>query len=456
MGAPAGAHRPVADRVLPRRHGAHGALQLALRPPARRHVHPAHRGHRRRSATATSGRPGIVDGDAVARAHRRRGALLPEPAARPTTPRRPTRSGPAATSTPATARARRSTSARGRRGAPGYDGHCRDRGLARAPGVALRFRVPDEGETVVHDLIRGDVAFAHGAYEDFVVVKSNGVVALPAGQPRRRPLRGHHPRDPRRGPAADHAQAGDDVGGPQRAARASSPSRCPPTPTCRCSSTSSARSSPSAATRSPSSSTGTRASCPRPSSTTWPCSAGARAATPRSSIARRLVEQFDLEDVSHSPAFFDVAKLTHVNGEYVRALTTEEFVERVRALGRARALGLATAGRRAAVGERASSTRRSSRASRPWSRRAWPPSTRCRRSSRFLFSRDVAVDGAAFDSGRHKLRPRPRHPGRLRRGARENGAHRLGGRRAARRRRRRRRVPRDLAVQGPGPAARAP
>ncbi len=56
---------------------------------------------------------------------------------------------------------------------PGYDGFCRDRGLTR-PGRALRFRVPEEGTVVVHDLIRGDVVFANEAIEDFVVVKSSG------------------------------------------------------------------------------------------------------------------------------------------------------------------------------------------------------------------------------------------------------------------------------------------
>ena len=43
-----------------------------------------------------------------------------------------------------------------------------------APGTPLRFRVPDDGVTVVHDLIRGDVTFAHDSIEDFVVVKSSG------------------------------------------------------------------------------------------------------------------------------------------------------------------------------------------------------------------------------------------------------------------------------------------
>jgi glutamyl-tRNA synthetase len=56
---------------------------------------------------------------------------------------------------------------------PGYDGFCRDRGLPRA-GRALRFRVPPHGTTVVHDLIRGEVAFANASIDDFVVVKSSG------------------------------------------------------------------------------------------------------------------------------------------------------------------------------------------------------------------------------------------------------------------------------------------
>jgi glutamyl-tRNA synthetase len=57
---------------------------------------------------------------------------------------------------------------------PGYDGYCRDRGLARGDRTALRFRTPDEGSSVVHDVIRGDVEFPYSAMEDFVCVKSTG------------------------------------------------------------------------------------------------------------------------------------------------------------------------------------------------------------------------------------------------------------------------------------------
>ena len=41
-----------------------------------------------------------------------------------------------------------------------------------------------------------------------------------------------------------------------------------------------------------------------------------------------VVAMFALEDVHHAPAFFDVAKLRHVNAEHLRALPSEAFVER--------------------------------------------------------------------------------------------------------------------------------
>ena len=56
----------------------------------------------------------------------------------------------------------------------GYDGFCRDRGLGPGPGRALRFRTPDAGETVVHDVIRGDVVFENATLEDFVILRAGG------------------------------------------------------------------------------------------------------------------------------------------------------------------------------------------------------------------------------------------------------------------------------------------
>jgi glutamyl-tRNA synthetase len=39
---------------------------------------------------------------------------------------------------------------------------------------AVRLRVPDEGATVVSDVIRGEVTFPHGAIDDFVIARSDG------------------------------------------------------------------------------------------------------------------------------------------------------------------------------------------------------------------------------------------------------------------------------------------
>jgi glutamyl-tRNA synthetase len=39
---------------------------------------------------------------------------------------------------------------------------------------AVRLRVPEEGETVLHDLIRGEIRFEHAAIDDFVIARSDG------------------------------------------------------------------------------------------------------------------------------------------------------------------------------------------------------------------------------------------------------------------------------------------
>ncbi len=54
---------------------------------------------------------------------------------------------------------------RGYRGEPADDGN-----------GAVRLRVPDDGETVVHDLIRGQVSFPNRSYDDFVIARGDGSV----------------------------------------------------------------------------------------------------------------------------------------------------------------------------------------------------------------------------------------------------------------------------------------
>jgi len=58
--------------------------------------------------------------------------------------------------------------------------HVAGRGYRGTPTAdetaAIRLRVPDEGETVVHDLIRGEVAFPNASYDDFVIARGDGSV----------------------------------------------------------------------------------------------------------------------------------------------------------------------------------------------------------------------------------------------------------------------------------------
>ncbi len=63
---------------------------------------------------------------------------------------------------------------------PGYDGRCRslseeeaERRAAQEPHV-VRFRMPDEGVTVLQDAIRGEVVFENALQDDFVILKSDG------------------------------------------------------------------------------------------------------------------------------------------------------------------------------------------------------------------------------------------------------------------------------------------
>ena len=56
----------------------------------------------------------------------------------------------------------------------GYHRWSRERSVSDGPGVVVRFRCPDEGETVVNDLVRGTVTFANESLEDFVIRRGDG------------------------------------------------------------------------------------------------------------------------------------------------------------------------------------------------------------------------------------------------------------------------------------------
>jgi glutamyl-tRNA synthetase len=63
----------------------------------------------------------------------------------------------------------------------GYDGFCRERGLGPGPGRVLRFRTPDEGAIVIDDLVRGKTVFDSAAIEDFALARSDGSVLFLLG-----------------------------------------------------------------------------------------------------------------------------------------------------------------------------------------------------------------------------------------------------------------------------------
>lgn len=58
--------------------------------------------------------------------------------------------------------------------------HGSDRGYRGTPSAdgagAVRLRVPDEGDTVVDDLIRGEIRFPNRSYDDFVIARGDGSV----------------------------------------------------------------------------------------------------------------------------------------------------------------------------------------------------------------------------------------------------------------------------------------
>jgi len=56
-----------------------------------------------------------------------------------------------------------------------YDGRCRTKGITKPAGeAALRFKAPQEGETVIDDLVKGRVVFDNTVLDDLIILRSNG------------------------------------------------------------------------------------------------------------------------------------------------------------------------------------------------------------------------------------------------------------------------------------------
>lgn len=60
---------------------------------------------------------------------------------------------------------------------PRYDGRWRDRDPSEAPAGtkgAIRIKAPREGETIVHDLVQGEVRVANAELDDMIILRSDG------------------------------------------------------------------------------------------------------------------------------------------------------------------------------------------------------------------------------------------------------------------------------------------
>lgn len=211
---------------------------------------------------------------------------------------------------------------------PGYDGHCRDRSVERS-GNALRFRVPDEGTVVVHDVIRGDVEFPLAAIEDFVVVKSNGgpLFVLANVVDDRSMAITHVIRGEDLLPSAPKAlllwRALDEIEGGENLSAVPLPAyaHLPMLVNERREKISKRRDDVAVESY--------RAQGFLPAAFAnylallgWGHPDGIEIFNIVDAVA-----EFALEDVHHAPAFFDLAKLRHVNAEHLRALPLELFVE---------------------------------------------------------------------------------------------------------------------------------
>ena len=213
--------------------------------------------------------------------------------------------------------------AKQRGGPPGYDGHCRDLGVERGPTTALRFRVPDDGSTTFDDLVRGTVTFDNAKLEDFVLLRSNGIptfllanVVDDADLGITHVVRGeeHVNGTPK------YLLIGEALGLDHHPVFAHLPVLV-----------NEQRKKLSKRRDSVSVAEFREAGYLPEAMVNYLALLGWG---PKDGVEIRpvgeIVDQFRLDDVTPSPAFFDVKKLQHFNAEYIRALDADAFLERAR------------------------------------------------------------------------------------------------------------------------------
>jgi len=213
--------------------------------------------------------------------------------------------------------------AKERGGPPGYDGFCRDRGLDQGPTTALRFRVPDDGTTSFVDVVRGEVTFENKTIEDFVLLRSTGMPMF---------LLSNAFDDAEMG--ITHVVRGED--------------HVPGTPKYLLLRDALGLGRPDVFAHLPMLVNEGRKKLSKRKDAVSVADFAAEGYLPEAMVnylallgwgprdgveirpLAEIVEQFRLEDVTPSPAFFDIKKLQHINAEYIRTLPVDEFLRRVR------------------------------------------------------------------------------------------------------------------------------
>ena len=202
----------------------------------------------------------------------------------------------------------------------GYDGHCRTRDVAHGDGVTVRFRTPDDGQTVVDDLIRGRVSFDNAEFEDFVVRRGNGTPVF---------LVANAVDDADMG--ITHVVRGEDL--------------LNTTPKVLLLWQALGYGDPPTYAHLPLLVGEDRKKLSKRKHSVALADFEAQGFLPEAMAnylallgwgppdevevrpMAEIIELFDLADVNKAPAFFDMKKLEHINGEYIRALTTAELID---------------------------------------------------------------------------------------------------------------------------------
>ena len=203
-------------------------------------------------------------------------------------------------------------------GKQGYDGFSRDRGLTGGPGHVLRFRVP-EGHTIVQDLVRGQVEFSNDTIEDFVLLRSNGSpmfllanvvddIEMKVSNVVR--AEEHLPNTPKQQMIWDALGQTPPVWAHVPVLVNEQRKKL------------SKRRDKVALEQYREEGILPEAMVNYLMTLGW-APAGDTEIVPW----QHIVDEFRLEDVNHSPAFFDIKKLNSFNGDYVRAMSLEEFIE---------------------------------------------------------------------------------------------------------------------------------